>query len=296
VVTARDGISYEIRDATVQTGPRTLVVPRLAKLPVDQSEWGNLEGKELRFGPGAGPAWAAMTTCSANGSNNCMHDSLNPLAGLATLAGILINCNFGAAGSGLLTMLMYVILAIFLAGMMTGRSPEYLGRKLEAREMKLAMLALLTHPILTLIPTALFAALGWNAGSANPTGPHGFTEVLYEFSSASANNGSGFEGLADTYGFADNPEPAPYGVYWDVACGLVLTLGRFLPIILMIAVAGGLAAKPFHPAGIGTLRADSLTFGAMLLGTVLLAGALLFLPAVMLGPVPDYPGPNAVGQ
>ena len=193
-------------------------------------------------------------------------------------------------------MLMYVVLAIFLAGMMIGRTPEYLGRKLEAREMKLAMLAFLVHPILILVPTGLFAALGWNAGSANATGPHAFTEVLYEFSSASANNGSGLEGLADTCGFADNPEPAPYGVYWDIACGVVVTFGRFLPIILLLALAGGMAAKLLHPAGVGTLRTDSLTFGLMLLGTVLLAGALLFLPAAVLGPVAEHLGPIPFGR
>jgi len=295
-LTAREGRTYEILDPTVENGQQTLVVPPLAGLPVDQSQWGNLEGKELRFGPDAGPAWAALTTCTANGSNNCMHDSLNPLAGLAPLAGIWINCNFGAVGCGLLTMLMYVVLTIFLAGMMIGRTPEYLGRKLEAREMKLAMLAFLVHPILILVPTGLFAPLGWNAGSANSTGPHAFTEVLYEFSSASANNGSGLEGLADTYGFADNPEPAPYGVCWDVACGVVIMFGRFLPIILLLALAGGMSAKLMHPASVGTLRTDSLTFGLMLLGTVLLAGALLFLPAAVLGPVAEHLGPIPFGQ
>lgn len=295
-LTARETTAYEISDPTVANGRKALVVPAHAGLPVDQSAWGNLEGKELRFGPGAGPAWAAMTTCTANGSNNCMHDSLNPLAGLALLAGIWINCNFGAAGSGLLTMLMYVVLAVFLAGMMIGRAPEYLGRKLETREMKLAMLALLVHPILILMPTGLFAALGWNAGSANTTGPHAFSEVLYEFSSASANNGSGFEGLADTYGDADNPDPPPYALHWDVACGIVVTLGRFLPIVVLLALAGGMAAKPLHPEGVGTLRTDSLTFGVMVLGTVLLAGALLFLPAAVLGPVAEHLGPIPFGK
>jgi K+-transporting ATPase ATPase A chain len=162
--------------------------------------------------------------------------------------------------------------------------------------MKLAMLALLVHPILILVPTGLFAALGWNTGSANATGPHAFSEVVYEFSSASANNGSGLEGLADTYGFADNPEPAPYAVHWDIACGIVVALGRFLPIILLLALAGGLGAKSFHPAGVGTLRTDSLTFGLMLLGTMLLAGALLFFPAAALGPVAEQLGPIPFGK
>jgi K+-transporting ATPase ATPase A chain len=264
----------------------------LPALPVDQSRWGNLEGKELRFGPGAGPAWAALTTCTANGSNNCMHDSLNPLAILGLLSGIWLNCNFGAVGSGMLTMLMYVILAAFIAGLMIGRTPEYLGRKLGPREMKLAMCALLVHPILILAPAGAAAGQGWDAGSANPPGPHAFTEIIYEFSSASSNNGSGLEGLADTYGFADNPDPPAHAVHWDIACGIVVTLGRFLPIIFMLALAGGMPTKLPHPAGPGTLPTDSITFGVALLGTMLLAGLLLFFPAAALGPLVEQLGPT----
>src|SRR5262249_61206733 len=134
-------------------------VAAVALRPVDQSGWGNLGGKELRFGPSAGPTWAAVTTCTSNGSVNCMHDSLNALAGLTPLAGMWLNCNFGGVGVGLINMLIYLVVAVFLAGLMVGRTPEYLGKKVEAREMKLASLALLIHPLMILLPAGLFAAL-----------------------------------------------------------------------------------------------------------------------------------------
>src|SRR4029079_9550950 len=148
-----------------------------------------------------------------NGSVNCMHDSLNPLAGITPLAGMWLNCNFGGVGVGLINMLIYLIIAVFLAGLMVGRTPEYLGKKVEAREVKLAMLALLIHPLMVLGPTGLFCALEWGSKSTNNPATHGFSEILYEFSSSSANNGSGFEGLADTYGFADNPAPGPFSMH-----------------------------------------------------------------------------------
>jgi K+-transporting ATPase ATPase A chain len=180
----------------------------LAGLPIDQ-ELGNLEGKELRFGTSAGATFSAVTTAIACGSVNCMHDSLNPLASLTPFAGMWLNCIFGGKGVGLINLLLYLIVGVFLAGLMVGRTPEYLGKKVEAREMKLAMLALLVHPILVLGSTGLFAALDWGRKATNNPGPHGFSEVLYEFSSSSANNGSGFEGLNDTWGFNDNTDPAP---------------------------------------------------------------------------------------
>src|SRR5204863_8422104 len=143
-----------------------------------------LEGKELRFGTAAGATFSAVTTAVTCGSVNCMHDSLNPLAGLTPLTGMWLNCVFGGKGVGLVNMLVYLVVGVFLAGLMVGRTPEYLGKKVEAREMKLAMLALLIHPLMILLPTGLFAAYNWNSGSANPTGPHAFSEMLYEFSSA----------------------------------------------------------------------------------------------------------------
>jgi potassium-transporting ATPase potassium-binding subunit len=271
-------------------------VPALPALPVDQTGVGNLEGKELRFGVSAGATFSAVTTAVTCGSVNCMHDSLNPLAGLTPLAGMWLNCIFGGKGVGLVNLLVYLIVGVFLAGLMVGRTPEYLGKKVEAREMKLAMLALLIHPILILGPTGLFAALSWGTDATSNPGPHGFSQILYEFSSASANNGSGFEGLSDTWGFNET-KPAPYNTRpWDIATGLVMLLGRFIPILAPLALAGSLAAKKRTPFTSGTLRTDTVTFGFVILGTILLVGALLFMPAAVLGPVAEHLGPIPFGQ
>jgi len=282
------------------TGQPAKEVAGLAGLPVDQTGVGNLEGKELRFGPSAGATFSAVTTAVTCGSVNCMHDSLNPLAGITPMAGMMLNCVFGGKGVGLINMLIYLVVGVFLSGLMVGRTPEYLGKKIEAREMKLAMLALLIHPILILGPTGVFAALDWGKAATNNPGPHGFSEILYEFSSSSANNGSGFEGLGDTYGFNDAKKnlspPAPYSPHWDLATGLVMLLGRFIPIIAPLALAGSLAAKKRTPFTAGTLRTDTLTFGFVLLGTVVLVGALLFLPAIALGPVAEHFGPIPFGR
>jgi K+-transporting ATPase ATPase A chain len=207
-----------------------------------------------------------------------------------------LNCVFGGKGVGLVNLLVYLITGVFLSGLMVGRTPEYLGKKVEAREMKLAMLALLIHPILCLGPTGLFAAEDWgNKATKNP-GAHGFSEILYEFTSGSANNGSGFEGLDDTYGFNNNKEPAPYSPQWDIATALVMLIGRFIPIIAPLALAAGLARKKHTPFTSGTLRTDTITFGFVLLGTILLVGALLFLPAAVLGPVAEHLGPIPFGN
>jgi K+-transporting ATPase ATPase A chain len=281
--------------------PLTKDIPSLALagLPVDQ-DIGNLEGKELRFGPSAGPTWAAMTTCTSNGSVNCMHDSLNPLAGLTPLSGMWLNCIFGGVGVGLINLLVYLIVGVFLAGLMVGRTPEYLGKKVEGREMKLAMLALLIHPLLVLGPTGLFSALDWGEKSTNNPAAHGLSEVLYEFSSASANNGSEFGGLGQTWGFNDpkaNPSPpAPCSVQWDIATGLVMLISRFVPIIAPLALAACLAAKKPTPFTTGTMRTDTVTFAIVLLGTILLVGALLFLPAAALGPIAEHLGPLPFGN
>ena len=280
-----------VERGTDLTPPDTL---NLAGLPVDQ-ELGNLEGKELRFGTSAGSTFSAVTTAVTCGSVNCMHDSLNPLAGLTPFTGMWLNCVFGGKGVGLVNLLVYLIVGVFLAGLMVGRTPEYLGKKVEAREMKLAMLALLIHPIMILGPAGLFAALDWGQKAANNPGAHGFAEILYEFSSASANNGSGFEGLNDTWGFNDNPDHAPFSPHWDIATGLVMLFSRFIPIVAPIALAGSLAAKKPTPFTAGTLRTDTVTFGFVVLGTILLVGALLFLPAAVLGPVAEHLGPIPFG-
>jgi len=295
-----NGNSYRVAavDADGNVVEKELDVPARVGLPVDQPA-GNQEGQELRFGRGATATWAAATTCTSNGSVNGMHDSLNPLAGLTPLAGMWLNCAFGGVGVGLINFLIYLILAVFLAGLMVGRTPEYLGKKVEAREMKLAALALLAHPLLVLVPTGLFAALDWGGGATNNPGPHGFTEILYEFSSASANNGSGFEGLGDSYGFNDptaNPStPAPYVPHWDIATALVMVFGRFIPIIAPIAFAASLAGKKPTPFTAGTLRTDTVTFGCVVFGTILLVGALMFLPVAALGPVAEHLGPIPFG-
>jgi K+-transporting ATPase ATPase A chain len=275
--------------------PNPALLAQPPGLPVDQ-DTGNLEGKELRFGPSGAATYVAVTTAVSCGSVNCMHDSLNPLAQLAPLTGMWLNCVFGGKGIGLINLLVYLIVTVFLTGLMVGRTPEYLNKKIEAREMKLAMLALLSHPLLILAPTALFLANGWGPRSASNPGAHGFTQVLYEFSSSSAGNGSGMEGLGDTWGLQDNPDPAPYSPHWDIATGLVMLLGRFVPIVAAILLAGGLAAKTPTPFTVGTLRTDTVTFGAVLLGVILLLGALLFLPAVALGPAAEHFGPIPFGR
>jgi K+-transporting ATPase ATPase A chain len=277
-----------------------VALPPLPELPVDQAGTGNLEGKEMRFDRAGASTFVASTTAVACGSVNCMHDSLAPLAQLAPLGGMWLNCVFGGKGVGLVNLLLVLIVTVFLTGLMVGRTPEYLGKKVEAHEMKLAMLALLVHPLLILAPTALFAARGWVSESASNPGPHGFTQSLYEFTSAAAGNGSGMEGLGDTWGFADakkNPTPpAPDSVAWDIGAGLVMLLCRFLPIIAALALAGGLAVKPALPFTVGTLRTDTLLFAVVLLFMIVLLGALAFLPAAALGPAAEHFGPIPFGR
>lgn len=245
-----------------------------ANLPVVRGP--NMEGKEVRLGPVAAATWASITTATSNGSVNSMHDSLNPMAGFVPLCLMLLNVAFSGIGAGFENMLMYVIVAVFIAGLMVGRTPEYLGKKVESKEVKLAMIAILIHPLLICVGVGLFAATDWGQKTVANPGPHGFTEILYEFTSAAANNGSGFEGLGD-----NNPA-------WNIATGIVLLLGRFPGLILPLAVAGCLSTKKRVPQTSGTLKTDDLTFAGMLLGTVILVGALSFMPALVLGPVADH--------
>jgi K+-transporting ATPase ATPase A chain len=205
-----------------------------------------------------------------------MHDSLNPLTGLMPLIGMWLNEDFGGVGVGMINMFVYIVIAVFLAGMMVGRTPEYLNRRIEAREVKLAVLAMFAHGFFILAGTAIFATTAWGLGTLNNAGPHGFSEILYEFSSASANNGSGFEGLGD------NTVP------WNVATGIVMLLARFIPIILPLAIAGSLAAKRATAASAGTLGVEDGTFGVMLLATILFVGALTFFPVATLGPIAEH--------
>jgi K+-transporting ATPase ATPase A chain len=286
--------SYEIPSATAPGGKQVLTLPPVAGLPVDQ-RLGNLEGKELRFGISAGATYAAVTTDVTCGAVNAEADSLNPIAALSPMVGMWLNSLFGGKGVGMVNMLLYVMIGIFVAGMMVGRTPEYLGKKIEAREIKLAMIALLIHPLLILGPSGLFAATNWGQEAVSNPGPHGLSQIVYQFSSSSANNGSAFNGLGVTYGFNDNPKPAPTAIQWDIAGGIVMLLARYLPIIAPIAMAASLGAKKASPFGLGTLRDDGATFGVLLLGTVLIIGALLFLPVAALGPVAEHLGPIPFG-
>ena len=202
-----------------------------------------------------------------------------------------LNCIFGGKGVGMINLLLYLIVGVFIAGLMVGRTPEYLGKKVEAREMKLAMIALLVHPILILMFTGGFAATDWGMKSTSNPGAHGLSEVVYEFSSASANNGSEFAGLNTAWGMNDNPSPAPYSRPWDICTGLVMLFGRFIPVIAPMALAASLAKKKPTPFTVGTMRTDTLTFGFLLLGTIILVGALLFLPVAALGPIAEHFGP-----
>lgn len=246
-----------------------------ARLPIEQLS-GNLEGKELRLGAATGPLWAVLTTSTSNGSVGAMHDSLNPMTGVFPMVGMWLNSSFGGVGVGMINMFVYIVLAVFLAGMMVGRTPEYLNRRIEAREIKLAAVALLAHAAFILGGTAVFSVTSWGTEAISNPGPHGFSQMLYEFSSASANNGSGFEGLGDG-------TPA-----WNVATGVVMLLARFVPIILPLAIAGSLAAKKATPQSGGTLGVEGTTFGLMLVATIVVLGALTFFPAASLGPIVEH--------
>jgi K+-transporting ATPase ATPase A chain len=256
--------------------------PAIARIGVDQST-GSMEGKEVRFGAGLSALWAVTTTVTSNGSVNSMHDSLTPLAGLMPLTGMWLNNIFGGVGVGFINMLIFVIVAVFVAGMMIGRTPEFLGKKVEAKEMKLASLALLWHPLAILVGTGIACYL-W-ATTADPgtvlawlknPGPHGFSEMLYEFTSAAANNGSGFEGLGDNTPF------------WNISTGLVMLLSRYIPIIAPLALVASLAAKPAAPETAGTLRADTATFGITLWAVIVILGLLMFMPVAVLGPIAEH--------
>ena len=286
--------TFQIYNPAAPKGKTALVIPAIAALPIDQ-HLGNLEGKELRFGTSAGATFAALTTDVTCGAVNAEADSLNPLAGLSPMVGMWLNCFFGGKGVGMINMLLYIIIGIFLAGMMVGRTPEYLGKKIGAREVKLAIIALLVHPLMILVPTGLFAATAWGMNAISNPGAHGFSQMLYQFSSASANNGSAFDGLGVTYGFYNNPNPAPEAIAWDIAAGLVMLFSRFLPIIAPIAMAAFLGSKKSSPFGMGTLRVDTVTFAILLFGTVFIVGALLFLPVAALGPIAEHLGPIPFG-
>jgi K+-transporting ATPase ATPase A chain len=256
--------------------------PLLTSLGVDPA-WnalqpgGNMEGKESRFGIAASTLFAVLTTATSCGAVNAMHDSLTPLGGFVTLFQMQLGeVVFGGVGAGLYSILLFAILGVFIAGLMIGRTPEYVGKKIESFEMKMSSIAILVMPFIVLVGTAVAVTVSsGKAGVANP-GAHGFSEILYAFSSAGNNNGSAFAGLS-----ANTP-------FYNIALAIVMWLGRFLPIIAVLAIAGSLAAKKRVPVTLGTMPTHGGTFIVLLIGTVLLVGALTFVPALALGPVVEH--------
>lgn len=250
--------------------------PALTSMGIDQS-LGAMEGKEIRIGAATSGFWSIVTTVISTGSVNSMHDSSMPLSGMNELLAMMINSFYGGAGVGILNFFIFIILAVFISGLMVGRTPEFLGKKIEAREMKIAMIIALIHPFLILISAGLATAFpGQGASTLNNPGFHGFSEILYEYTSSSANNGSGFEGLGD-----NTP-------WWNISTGIVLILSRFLPIIGPVAIAGLLAKKKFIPEGEGTLQTDTATFGILVFTVIIIVAALSFFPALTLGPIAEY--------
>jgi potassium-transporting ATPase potassium-binding subunit len=256
--------------------------PALATLGIDQTpsalqSGGNMEGKEVRFGIANSTIWATATTDASNGSVNAMHDSFTPLGGLIPLINIQLGeIIFGGVGSGLYGMLLFAIVAVFVAGLMVGRTPEYLGKKIEAREVKMAMLAILVLPASILGFTALAAVIPQGLSSLNNAGPHGFSEILYAFTSATGNNGSAFAGLN-----ANTP-------FYNVTLGLAMMIGRFAVIVPMMAVAGSLAAKKIVPPSAGTFPTTGPLWVGLLIGVILIIGGLTYFPALALGPIVEH--------
>lgn len=256
--------------------------PMITQMGIQQPQ-GSMEGKEARFGPVLSSLWAISTTVTSNGSVNAMHDSFTALSGTFMMLGMQLNAFYGGVGVGFINIFIFMIIAVFISGLMVGRTPEFLGKKIEVREVKIAILVALLHPLLILGGTAL-ASHTWmiteNAGDTlkwlNNPGFHGFSEMLYEFTSAAANNGSGFEGLGDNTAF------------WNISTGIVMLLGRYIPIIGPLMIAGLLSQKKYIPESSGTLKLDSSMFGVMLFAVILIVGALLFIPALVLGPVSEY--------
>lgn len=256
--------------------------PMITQMGITQPQ-GSMEGKEARFGPVLSALWSISTTVTSNGSVNSMHDSFTALSGAFQMMGMQLNAFYGGVGVGFINMFIFMIIAVFISGLMVGRTPEFLGKKIEVREVKIAILVALLHPLLILGGTAL-ASHTWmiteNPGEVlkwlNNPGFHGFSEMLYEFTSAAANNGSGFEGLGDNTSF------------WNISTGVVMLLSRYIPIIGPIMIAGLLSQKKYIPESAGTLKLDSGMFGVMLFAVILIVGALLFIPALVLGPVSEY--------
>ncbi|MBS7216279.1 potassium-transporting ATPase subunit KdpA [Thomasclavelia spiroformis] len=237
---------------------------------------GNMEGKEVRFGIAQSSLFTTVTTSFTTGTVNNMHDTLTPLGGLVPLLHMMLNVVFGGAGVGLMNILIYAILAVFICGLMIGRTPEYLGKKIEGKEMKLAALCIIIHPLLILAFSALAVSLQSGLDGITNPGYHGLTQVLYEFSSSAANNGSGFEGLADNT------------LFWNITCGLVMFLGRYISIIIQLGIAGSLMKKVDVNETVGTLKTNTIGFAIILVVVIYIFAALTFLPALALGPIAEF--------
>ena len=249
--------------------------PALEEVGLSQS-MGNMEGKEVRFGVAQSALFTTTTTSFTTGTVNNMHDTLTPLGGMVPMLHMMLNVVFGGKGVGLMNMILYAILAVFICGLMIGRTPEYLGKKIEGREMKLTALAIIIHPLLILAFSALAVATpSGHAGITNPSF-HGLSQVLYEYASSAANNGSGFEGLADN------------SLFWNVTTGLVMFLGRYLPIVLQLAIAGSLMKKGFVNESAGALRTDTMSFSVILVFVVYIFAAMTFFPVLALGPIAEH--------
>ena len=252
--------------------------PNIDEMGIAQ-DLGSMEGKEIRIGSAASAMWGMVTTVTSNGSVNSMHDSQTPLSGMMQMLNMQINCWFGGVGVGWMNYFAFLIIAVFISGLMVGRTPEFLGHKVEAREMKIATMVVLMHPFLILVGTGISAAvaaanpeIGW----LNNPSFHGLSEMLYEYTSAAANNGSGFEGLSDNTPF------------WNIMTGIALIMGRYFPIVGQVAIAGLLASKKFVPESAGTLKTDTFTFSLMTFTVISIVAALSFFPAQALGPIADY--------
>jgi K+-transporting ATPase ATPase A chain len=246
----------------------------------------NREGKEVRFGTAGSALWTAITTATSTGAVNSALESLTGIGGLVPMINLSYGESvFGGVGTGLYTMLLYALLAVFIGGLMVGRTPEYLGKKIEAREVKLVVLGLLFTPLAILVATSLATSLSYGDPSVYASGPQGFSESLYAYMSQASNNGSAFAGYTGYF----QPEPGNIGAHGitfaDLLGGMTMVLARFIPIVFTLAVAGALATKRVAPAGLGTLRTDTPTFAGLLIGVVVLIGALTFFPALLLGPV-----------
>lgn len=248
--------------------------PLLSNLGLTQT-WGSMEGKEIRFGVEQSALFSTITTSFTTGTVNNMHDTLTPLGGMIPLLNMMLNVVFGGIGVGLMNMVLYAILAVFICGLMIGRTPEYLGKKIEGREMKLTALAIIIHPLLILGFSAIAVATKAGVEAISNPGFHGLSQVLYEYSSSAANNGSGFEGLADNT------------LFWNMTTGVVMFFGRYVAIIIQLAIAGSLWKKHRVNESIGTLKTSTTTFRVALVMVVLIFAALTFFPALSLGPIAE---------